>query len=391
MEQKNFIKCRIRLTILIFFLSSTNIFAQPDFSFTGYVVDLPIYLIPGESQKDSLGNTKNQFLNLTRARLHPKLNLWTNARLDVEYEINALYFSSSNDLDLNTSEKSNRQLIDLTWNPVNEEHFNVTHYIDRLYFRQGFDFGNVVIGRQRISWGTGRIWNPTDLFNPINPAVFYKVEKDGADAMSMKYIFGNFTDLNLVFNPQKKIKNSNYGFRFRTNYEEYDMSVMGGSFDNRVVSGLDFAGNLLYAVVRGEGIISLDKDDFDDKFVKFILGIDNQFTPELYALLEYHYNGEGKTDKTQYEFDKLMRGEIQNLNKNYLYIGGFYQYNPLLYFSLDNISNINDGSGFINVSCIYSIEENLSLYAGTQITYGSELSEYWYYPSSLYLELEFYF
>ena len=110
------------------------------------------------------------------------------------------------------------------------------------------------------------------------------------------------------------------------------MSVLGGSFDDRVVGGLDFAGNLFYAVVRGEGVISVNKDDSKDNFVKFIFGIDNQFTPELYALLEYHYNGEGKTDKAQYEFDKLTRGEIQNLNKNYLYIGILYQFSPLLYF-----------------------------------------------------------
>jgi len=380
-----------RIAFLIFLLSSIKLFSQTDFSFTGYVVNLPMYQIPKNNQIDSIADYKNQFLNLSRARLHPRLNLWTGARLDVEYEIDALYFSSSNDLDLNTSEKSNRQLIDLTWNPVNEKHVNVSHYIDRLYFKQGFGFGNVVVGRQRISWGTGRIWNPTDLFNPINPAVFYKVEKDGADAVSMKYVFGNFTDINLVFNPKKKIKNSNYGFRFRTNYREYDMSVMGGTFDNRLVGGLDFAGNLFYAVVRGEGIISVNKDDTEDNFVKFILGIDNQFTPELYALLEYHYNGEGKTDKTQYELDKLFRGEIQNLNKNYLYMGGLYQFNPLLYFSMDNIVNLNDGSGFVNFSGIYSVEENLSLYAGTQFTYGSKLSEYWYYPSSIYLELEYYF
>jgi len=386
------------IAVIVFFFLSMEVYAQSDFSFSGYVVDLPIYQFSKESTFDSLNKIEEQFLNLTRARFRSEYKLWSDARLNLEYELDALYYSSSDDFEFSTSGKSNRQLFDLTWTPVKEKHLNITHFIDRLYFRQGFDFGNVVIGRQRISWGTGRIWNPTDLFNPINPAVFYKIEKDGADAVSFKYAFGNFTDINLVFNPQEKIKNSNYGFRFRTNFKEYDMSIMGGSFsegvdshDRRFVAGLDFAGNLFNAGLRGEGIISINEDDSEDKFIKFILGVDNQFTSRIYALLEYHYNGEGKTDKSEYDITSFVKGEIQNLSKNYIYAGGMYQVYPLLNLSIGNITNINDGSGFINFIGSYSITEDFYIDLGTQITYGGELSEYWYYPISLYIEMEYYF
>ncbi|MBL7128915.1 MAG: hypothetical protein ISS16_08015 [Ignavibacteria bacterium] len=386
------------IAVLIFFFLSIKLYAQSDFSFSGYVVDLPIYQFPKESTFDSLNKIEEQFLNLTRARFRSEYKLWSDARFNLEYEIDALYYSSSDDFEFSMSGKSNRQLFNLTWIPVKEKHINITHFIDRLYFRQGFDFGNVIIGRQRISWGTGRIWNPTDLFNPINPAVFYKIEKDGADAVSFKYTFGNFTDINLVFNPQEKIKNSNYGFRFRTNIKEYDMSIMGGSFseevdshDRRFVTGLDFAGNLFNAGLRGEGIISINEDDSEDKFITFILGVDNQFTSRIYALLEYHYNGEGKTDKSEYDFTRLVKGEIQNLSKNYIYAGGMYQVYPLLNLSIGNITNLNDGSGFMNFLGTYSVTEDFYVDLGAQITYGVELSEYWYYPISLYLEMEYYF
>lgn len=377
--------------IFLFSACIAEIFSQPKIDFSGYAEDLPVFEAQKKELADLYGSDKNQFLNLTRVRLRASANLWKNSRLETEYEADGLYFNSTGQLELGSSGKTNRQIVKLRWTPVNEKHFQLTHFIDRLYLWQGFKSGSVVIGRQRISWGTGRVWNPMDLFNPINPASYYKIEKDGADAVSAKYAFGNFTDLNVVFNPQEKIKNSNYAFRFRTNYAEYDMAVMGGYFDRRIVGGLDFAGNLFDAGVRGEGIISVNKDSTEDNFVKFILGIDNQFSPELYALAEYHYNGEGKTDRNNYDFKRLAKGEIQNLNRNYICLSAMYQLNALTNVILTNISNLNDGSGFVNAVISFAAKEFLTLNLGSQITFGSPQSEYWYYPFSLYFQADYYF
>lgn len=205
-----------------------SINAQVKTDFSGYVVDLPIYQNNNKTLSKIFGFDESQFLNLTRARLRPVFYLGDNTRLNIEYEITSLYINSDNSFFLSTPQKSSRQAVNLTWTPVNENNFSITHFIDRLYIRQGFEWGNIEIGRQRVQWGSGRIWNPTDLFNPINPATFYKTEKDGADIISLKYILGNFTDLDLVYNAQEKFNESNFGFRFRTNYDEYDISVMGG-------------------------------------------------------------------------------------------------------------------------------------------------------------------
>jgi hypothetical protein len=302
-----------------------------------------------------------------------------------------LYFTAENIFLLESGEKTNRQIFDLTWNIVNSNHYILNHFIDRLYFRQDFTWGNIVLGRQRISWGTGRIWNPTDLFNPINPANFSKIEKDGADAISCKYNIGQFTDLNVVFNPQEVIGNSNYGFRFRTNFFEYDASIVGGSFDNSYIIGMDFAGNFFDAGVRGEGIFSVNENNSNDTFIKYILGADYQFNPELYGMIEYHYNGEGKTDKFDYELERLINGEILNLSQNYLYVMINYQITPLLTGTLMNLSNLNDYSGFSGIFGTYSITANFYLGMGFQLSYGENFTEYWYYPNSVYLQIEYYF
>jgi hypothetical protein len=375
--------------LLFSFLSGLE--AQSRFNFTGYVLDLPVYEHLNKSISDIYGISNNQYLNLARVRLSPSLILWNNARIDAAYEIDGLYYNSSYGLQINPLLSINRQILNLKWTAVNEKHLSIIHYIDRLSFRQDIKQFSAVIGRQRIAWGTGRIWNPTDMFNPINPASYYKIEKDGADAVSLKYAFASFTDLNVVYNPQEKIRNSNYGFRFRTNHWEYDMSLMGGYFDRRIVGGMDFAGNLFNAGVRGEGIISANKDSLSKHYVKFILGIDNQFTASFYGLLEYYFNGEGKSNTRDYDIAGLNSGTILNLSKNYICASSVYQVFPLLNLTFTDITNLNDLSGFVSIIASFSAKENLTLSAGIQNTYGSAASEYWYYPFSFYMQAQYYF
>ncbi len=380
-----------KLALLILLFSSFQGKAQTEFEFTGYVLDQPIFQRTDDYFADLLDMDRDIFVNLTRLRLRPAVYFGDYSRLNIEYEMSGLYFTAGNIFLLEPGGKTNRQIVDLSWNLINSENYILNHYIDRIYFRQDFDWGNIVLGRQRISWGTGRVWNPTDLFNPINPANFSKIEKDGADAVAIMYNIGQFTDLNVVYNPQERIGNSNYGFRFRTNFLEYDASIVGGSFDNRYIVGLDFAGNLFDAGVRGEGIFSIDENNSEDTFVKFILGADYQFNPELYAAVEYHFNGEGKTDKFEYELERLINGEILNLSKNYLYVMANYQITPLLTGTVMNLANLNDKSGFAGLFGNYSITENFYLGLGFQLSYGERFTEYWYYPNSVYLQLEYYF
>ena len=377
------------LLLVVFATLCSEVYAQYDISFTGYTVDMPVYTFSSD-KTPSFFPSENQLLNLTRLRLKPQIFLWSGARINIEYEMDALLAKDINNSEINQA-TVNRQLINMKWNIASGNKYQLSHYIDRLYFRQGFDWGNIIAGRQRISWGTGRIWNPTDLFNPINPADFSKIEKDGADAVSMTYYLGNFTDLNIVYNPQNKFKENNAAFRFRTNYDTYDLAVIGGYFDGRYVAGFDFAGNLFVAGVRGEEVISMDKNDFSKNYTKLVFGIDNQFTPKLYALIEYQYNGEGRTNKFSYDLARLAKGEIINLNRNYLFVSSNYLFTPLITGTFSNNTDINDGSGFVNISCSWSLIENSNLTFGGLITYGKEFTEYWYYQNSLYIQSELFF
>jgi hypothetical protein len=380
---------RIFVVLTTLLIVVSHVYAQYEFSFSGYVVDLPAYQRMNDWIPKLIGGDRDQWINVTRLRLRPAFSFWDDAHLALEYEATSTYHTTGVIMTLQ-QEEPRRQIVKLTWQPVNESRFSVIHFIDRLTFTQRMGTIEIVLGRQRISWGTGRIWNPTDLFNPLNPTSFSKIEKDGVDAVSVKIFLGEFTDLQFVVNPQKNL-HGNMGYRFRTNVAEFDFSTIGGIFDERPVIGGDFAGNLFDAGIRGELIVSAERENLKSNFTTLILGADYQWTPELYTLVEYHHNGEGKSDRTSYELLRLIEGEILNVSRDYLALQATVQVHPLVTASFSTIGNMNDGSRFFVGMVSYSCTENSALTLGGQIFTGDQFTEYWYYPGSVFLKGEFYF
>lgn len=376
---------KVIFVVLLLVTTVTSAQAQWELRFSGYAADIAAY------QLSSVEGVDDAFVNLTRLRLRPSYELWENAGIVLEHEADLLLSSRDRRVPISPPYIGNRQAVDLRWQVIDDGNVGMEHYVDRLFFRQNLSWGSIVAGRQRIQWGTGRVWNPTDLFNPINPASYDKIEKDGADALSLKLHFGQFTDAQLVYNVRPALDSSNYGARFRTNYAEYDFSIMGGYFDRRVVLGGDVAGNLLDAGVRAEFVwVGASETDYDE-YLRYIFGADYQLTPDLYLLFEYLFNGEGVNNPGDYELLRLYRGEILQLNRKYLYLGAVYQLHPLVLGNAGCTINTNDGSGFLLLNATYAWTENSSLIGGLFLPLGETFDEYWYYPTSLYLRGQWHF
>lgn len=361
--------------------------AQYAFQFSGYAVDMPAYQRLRPEIARLAGTRENLAVNLLRLRLRPGFTLWEEARLSAEYEINSL-ISAEPIRELQNADLGSRQIRPMAWTLKDGEKVKVRHLIDRLFFRQNFSFGSLIVGRQRIAWGSGRVWNPTDLFNPINPALFGKLEKEGVDALSLKWNIGSFTDATAVLNPTAAGGRYNAALRFRTNALAYDVALLAGYFDRRYVAGADVAGNFFDAGVRGEGIWSVDDMEGKDAFLRFIAGIDYQFSPTWYALLEYQHNGEGERDPMRYRIDRLYAGRVLNLAQNYLCAQFLFQAHPLVSLSGGATANLDDGSAFFLATAQYSYSDAVTFGAGGMLFTGRISDEYWYYPSAAYLRAE---
>ncbi len=364
-----------------------------DFKINGYIYNLPVIQKYPEAYSE-LTNAKSDedyiYSNITKVRIRPSLYIGNNTEINAHYEINSMISNISVPLSFG-DDISNRQAVDLKTQPFSNDNVMINHFIDRLYVKQFFDFGEITAGRQRVSWGVGRIWQITDLFNPINPANFTQFEKEGADALSGKIYTGNFSDLEMVINFRQSFNDYNYGFRYRTNFSEFDFGAIGGYFDNRYVTGLEIAGNFFDAGVRSEILLSADESDIKSNYYKLLLGIDYQFTDKLYGLLEYKHNGQGTECKLCYDLEKLFKGEMQNAGLDYFASQITYQFHPLLSGNLMLITNLRDNSGFLSSGLNYNIFQNFNLGLSGIFFYGSERSEYWYYSTSGLINIEWYF
>ena len=381
-------------TLLLLTLLPSAASAQMDLRFNGYVLDMPIYQRFDPDLAALFNTSADQYLNLTRLRLRPVLYLNDNNSLHLEYELLALAGSEQQSFngELTTPR---RQAVDLQWQPVEEEHITMRHFIDRLFYKANFSFGQLVLGRQRISLGSGRIWNPTDVFNPVNPAAFTKIEKDGADALTFKTYFGNFTDLLLVVNAENEFNNYNAAARFRTNVATYDLALLAGRADKRMIVGGELAGNLFTAGLRAELLYSLYDEGRGEDFLSFVIGADYQFNDAVYGLIEYHFNGAGAADPRDYNLAALLNGDLLNLGRHYLALQGSWQLHPLFVVSAVCIGNFTDGSGFVSLSGQYSLSNEASLGAGLQLSAGSRdglaVDEYRLFPSAAFLQFQVYF
>ncbi len=377
------------LTILsiIFFSNQSHSY----FQFGGYIYNFPSLQVIN-SETNLLGDDYSNILtNLTRLRLKPAFYFSENSRIEVNYEIDALISEKYLPM-VSNIQITNRQALKLNWQIHNSKYIKVNHFIDLFYFKHLFEIGEISIGRQYISWGVGRVWQPTDLFNPINPANFSKVEKDGADAISGKLYLGSFSDFDILVNFSNNFKNVNFGGRIRTNISENDLAAIVGKFDQNIVLGASLAGNVFKSGIRAEGIYSIsDRKDYN--YIRGIIGIDYQFTEKLYTALEYQHNGSGTTDKFEYPkyFEKLFKGEIQNIGCNYLAAIATYQLSSLFTSNFTSIINFNDLSTIILLSTRYEFLQSFYLSAGILYTFGEKFTEYWYYNDAVYLTFEYYF
>ncbi len=280
-------------------------------------------------------------------------------------------------------------LFDLSDEIVDHQDLFWRHSLYRLYLTYSKREFNLTVGRQRVSWGQARIWNPMDLFNPVSPLRIEREQRTGVDTVNIDYSFGPLAGLNMVYAPGDDKTEGSAGARVRTNIKGYDLSIMTGEFREDKVIGLDFAGNIGDSGFRGEGVFTDQKEGKD--FSRIVLSWDYNFPDALYLLLEYLYNG-GNLGRDASPLNiTAFSGEIVTRNRNFLASGIGYDLTPLARFNLYSIYDIDDGSLFLNPEIRYNILRDLDWVAGARIFSGDKASEYGPFTNTYYTSLEWYF
>ena len=156
----------------------------------------------------------------------------------------------------------------------------------------------VTIGRQRIPWGVGRLWNPIDRFNAIGPLALEGDQSLGIDAVDVRWSFSGFNQLQLLYAPGTRSADARYAARFEAVIRDVDVGVMVGRFEQAFAAGFDLAGNLGDSAWRLEAVwtnpsrsvLELGGRPRElDPFWQLVASIDHNFDvgTGIYVLIEH--------------------------------------------------------------------------------------------------------
>ena len=285
-----------------------------------------------------------------------------------------------------------RRLFDLTKTIKETDDYLLWHRFDRLFFSIKPAWGDIIAGRQAITWGNGFIFNPMDLFNPFAPSDTIRDYKMGDDLISLRVNTQLLGECNLLYVPRRDVRTQKVDFKsssaagkFHFFAGDNEMDVMGAWHYNEIVLGLGTIAYIKDAAFRTDLVWSTLNDGKNLKgYFEFIVNIDYSWTwkeKNIYGFLEYYHNGLGKNNYTNAlndpeEMERIDRGELFALGKNYL--SGQIQIglHPLFNIYLSVINNVRDPSGIIQPRAIFNVTQNSNLNFGVSVFYGKKGSEY---------------
>jgi hypothetical protein len=389
------------LLFFILFLANQNFAQLSDFEFGGYQK----YLF-GTSKYPGIDSRLNDHLLHTRLnfRYYPSQNIIT--ALELRFRA---YYGGSVEKIPNYSDliQTKRDFVDLDWLMWNSKSSLGYLEVDRFYFDWNLNKLQLTLGRQRIAWGTSWVWNPTDIFNPLNVLDFDYEELPATDAVRLQYYTGAVSKLEIAYKPAKNNRDQILAGLWSINKWNYDFNVIAGMRFKRWLAGFSWAGDIFDAGFRGEILVS-DKTNpsenpnqlipvnnsiynFDHTIVSASLSGDYTFENSFYIHTEVLFNNNGKTKNAflfQQESSSLVMLSAARWS---LYQEFAYDITPLIRGTLFGIYNPSDHSFIVVPSVSYSVITNLDLFVNTFFFKGDPLTEFGEYGTAAYIRLKYSF
>ncbi|MDH3761660.1 MAG: hypothetical protein OEU50_11815 [Gammaproteobacteria bacterium] len=283
------------------------------------------------------------------------------------------------------------RLFDLTHRISDDDDLAVTHRLDRFYIGHSSDKTVINFGRQAVSWGNGLIYNPVDFFNPFDPAAIDTEYKTGDDMLYAQYLLDSGDDLQAVWvirrdddgdveADQSSLALKYHGFSERAEFdlllaEHYDARILalGGSMD------------IAEAIWRSDIMLT---DTAGESFSSVILNWSYSWlawNKNISASIEYYHNGFGIDDENYGPValsdnpqlvQRLQRGELFTLGKNYLAAAATIELAPLWLLTTTLFQNLDDESLLLQLFSRHDLQQDLQLIIAINLPRGEDGSEF---------------
>ncbi len=341
-------------------------------------------------------------------RLKNQLQMGARWALETHYELVALGGDSrentsalaetaggfSDDLLAGQGIDDRRRLFDLTGILSDDARHLAYHRLDRLNLSYTPDWGALRLGRQALTWGDGRIFNPMDLFNPFAPTAVQRDYKIGDDMAHLQLPLGA-ADGELLYLPRRDPESgdlsedqASYALKIHAPVGAFEMDLMAARHYEDGVFGLGGSGYLGDALWRMNATYTHmaegGEKDTDD-FFQVVANIDYAWIwagKNIYGLVEVYYNQLGATGNYGQTLGdtaltaRQARGEIFTLGRYYFAGQLQVELHPLIQLHTTAIVNLCDPSGLVQPQLLWDIHENWQAILGGQWHWGGQGSEF---------------
>lgn len=358
--------------------------AAQGIQFSGYYKNL---LVRSETVFPS---TQPYLADLNRLRIEVKGQMLENIAFEVQYDneaylgnyLQTAQFRMQRDLRPN-------QYWRLDKNYLDTPDIFARHNLYRAFATWSKGETDVLVGRQRIAWGTGRFFSPLDRLNPITPTALERDERAGVDAILIERKLGPVSRFSAVYAPQHNHADDTLAMQWHGNTRGIDWSLVGGRFLGDRMIGMDIATQLGDAGLRGELTRTLPKAG--SGYTRAVLGFDYAFPNTATITAELYYNGGGATNAADYDSAALLAGRIQSPARRYVGLYASYEITPLLKSVNYFVANLDDRSRFFSPTLIRSVKPNLDWTLGVQWYGGAAGSEFGRFRPLFFTQVQYFF
>ena len=211
-----------------------------------------------------------------------------------------------------SSLKNPDELIDLSINWIDNSRMIFNTTIDRLWFQFIDKNFEARLGRQRINWGIGTIWNPNDIFNTYNFLDFDYEERPGRDAIKLTYLFSAMSNFEFAATSSRELKNTVLAVKYFFNKDNYDVQFIGGLFQENITLGAGWSGSIGDIGFKGE-IQYFAAHKETESLINFTMEADYLFAKSWYINGGVLFNSEGSIESVDFLDISSFRFSPKNL------------------------------------------------------------------------------
>lgn len=283
-----------------------------------------------------------------------------------------------------------RRYVDLTWKLEDGERHQFLTRFDRLAIEYRAQRWGVTVGRMAVSWGSGIVFQAIDLFAPFAPTTVDRDYKPGEDLVLADGLFEGGSDWELlgVFRSDTENQHTtsvdSFGGKWHGAIGATEFEVLGGRHYRDGVFGASLHQPLGGALMRTDWLLT-DVED-GDVVVSGVVNIDYSFewlTRNWYVFGEYFRNGFGTNeqpidlaDLPKALRDRLLRGEVFTIMKDYSALGARLEWHPLVTQTLTWIANLHDDSSLLQTQLSYESSDAQMFELGVLTNLGHAGDEY---------------